>query len=442
MKEVNNKSPLQIISLCIGFLGIQIGFALQAGNITRILQNYGADLNQVSLFWLLAPLTGMLVQPIIGYISDKWINSGKTRIPFLLAGGVLSAITLLALPNADLFVMLISPLLFGGLFILLSDMAFNISMHPLRATITDYLPPSQQSKGFTTQTFLISIGAIIGSGLPYIMHHYFNISTIASANQIPDNVKWSFYIGGITLLICILINIKGILNVKMTLHPNLENGSSVSRSILNLTDIPSIMWKIGLIQFFSWSAFFLIWVYMTPAIAQHFYNEYNHLPSSTAYAEAANYTGILFAVYHIAASVFSLLLPYLYRKLDLLNTHFIALILGGIGLIWMYISKETNHLIICMSLLGMAWASILATPFILLSKYIDKRKIGLYFGLFNLFITVPQILNGLWSGFIIEKYFDNNAIFAIVLAGISLIIAALLCLFFTKRLAHGRISDY
>lgn len=442
MKEINRKTNLQVISLCIGFLGIQIGFALQAGNATRIFQNYGADLNQISLFWLIAPLTGMIVQPIIGYISDRWMKKGGTRVPFLLVGGIISAISLFAIPNADLFISVISPLLFGSLFFLLTDAAFNISVHPLRAAITDYLPQQQQSQGFTTQTFLISIGAIIGSGLPYFTHVLLDVDTTAATHQIANNVKWSFYIGGLTLLICIIINIKGILKIKLANFHQADDIPIFHSKKITLANIPPVMWKIGIIQFFSWSAFFLIWVYMTPAIAQHFYNEYNHLPSSLTYAKAADYTGILFAIYHISASICSLLLPLVYKRLSLISSHSVALSCGGIGLLLIYLSKDMDYLIIAMILIGIAWASILATPFIVLSNYIVKEKIGLYLGLFNLFITFPQLLNGLFSGYIIEVVFDNKAIYAIVLASLSLFTAAILGFLFKKSLTQRRSSNY
>lgn len=434
MNQVASKSNIQIATLCIGFLGLQIGFALQAGNVTRILQNYGADLSQLSFFWLIAPLTGACIQPLIGYFSDKWINSGKTRIPFIVLGGVLSIVALLVFPNAYLFMTLISPLLFGALLILITDAGFNIMMHPLRATVSDYLSLEEQSKGFAVQTFLISIGAIVGSILPYILHQYFNLATTSIINHIPDNVKWSFYIGSLILVICIILNVKAIGRYKpLVAAKALESAEKTTFSILH---IPSSMWKIGSIQFFSWSAFFLIWVYMTPAVAQQYYKEYNHGSSSLAYAEAANQTGILFGIYHLSACIVSLFLPFIYKKLNLINSHNIALLAGSIGLIWIFLAQDINNLLFPMLLLGIAWASVLATPFVILSKHIPKNKIGLYFGLFNLFITAPQILNGLLSGYIIKEVFDNNAIYALLIAAASLFIAACLGIYFKNDLTR------
>jgi maltose/moltooligosaccharide transporter len=431
MHEKTTKTTLQITSLCIGFLGIQIGFALQAGNVTRILQNYGADLTQVSLFWLIAPLSGAIIQPLIGYWSDRNINSGSTRVPYLLAGGILCTLSLFALPNSNLLIALWSPLLIGALLLIIIDLSFNISMHPLRAAITDYLPTFQQPKGFAIQTFLISIGAILGSTLPYILHEFLSFSTISESQQIADNVKWSFYIGATLLLITVLITAKAITtnNIK-----SLSSSQPKKSKTFYMPQIPKKMWQLGLIQFFSWAAFFLVWIYMTPAIAQHIYAEYDYSSQSELYAEAANYTGILFGCCHLAASLFSLALPYLYKKTNVIFTHTLALFIGGIGLLVVFKSNTVDELYMPMICIGVAWASILASPFALLSRLIPQQKIGLYFGIFNLFITIPQILVGLGSGILIQHYFEGKAIFAITIAGISLLLAGSAALLFRKSL--------
>jgi maltose/moltooligosaccharide transporter len=422
------KSTNQIISLCIGFLGIQIGFALQAGNVTRILQNFGADLSQVSFFWLIAPLSGAIVQPLIGYFSDKNIYEGTTRVPYLLFGGIICAIALYALPNAGSIINMTSPLLIGGLLIILIDLSFNISMHPLRATITDYIPSTQQPKGFAIQTVLISIGAILGSALPYILHDYFALKSIAIDNDIPQNVKWSFYLGSAVLLICIFITAKAIITHK-------TNRIEITPpNKLKSIRIPNKMWQLGLIQFFSWAGFFLIWIFMTPAIAQHIYNEFDYSAASQRYAEAANYTGVLFSLYHLSAGIFALCLPFFYDRLNIIMTHFITLLIGGIGLIMMYYCTEIKDLIVPMIFIGIAWASILASPFALLSRIIAKQNIGLYLGIFNLFITVPQIIIGLVGGLVLESHFDGKAIYAVLGAGCLLLISSMLSLIFRNSL--------
>jgi len=278
MQNQTPKSLFQITSLCAGFLGIQIGFALQAGNVTRILQNYGADLTEVSLFWLIAPLSGAVVQPLIGYWSDSRMNKGTSRVPFLLIGGILSVLALLALPNANVLLQIWSPLLIGALLLVIIDISFNVSMHPLRAAISDYLPIYQQPRGFAIQTFLISIGAILGSILPYILHQFFSVETISSDEGIPANVKWSFYIGATILLITILITSRTILKQKTE-----AKVIASSQKTFYLPSIPNNMWKLGVIQFFSWAGFFLIWIFMTPAVAQHIFSEYNYDSKSYSY---------------------------------------------------------------------------------------------------------------------------------------------------------------
>ena len=431
MPQSTNKTIYQIISLCIGFLGIQIGFALQAGNVTRILQNFGADLTQVSLFWLIAPLCGALVQPLIGYLSDRHLNKGNTRVPYLLFGSFLCSLALFALPNADILIGLGAPLLIGGILIIIIDISFNISMHPLRAAITDYVPIYQQSRGFAVQTFLISIGAILGSTLPYILHEFLGLKTISIDNQISENVKWSFYIGSSILLLCILITSNAISkNTRINQKVKAESKGKT----FYIPQIPHKMWKLSLIQFFSWAAFFLIWIYMTPALSQHFYKEFDYSAKSTDYASAANYTGVVFGIYHFSASLFAIALPYLYKRITIINTHIFALSIGGIGLLWVYNCNDVSQLYLPMLCIGIAWGSILASPFALLSRFIPSQKIGLYFGLFNLSITIPQILVGLCSGIILETFFDGEAVFALVFASCFLFLAAFSALAFRKSL--------
>ncbi|MCA5006503.1 MFS transporter [Sphingobacterium bovistauri] len=432
MPNKQPKTNFQIISLCTGFLGIQIGFALQAGNVTRVLQNFGADLTEVSLLWLIAPISGALVQPIIGYLSDRNMNTGNTRIPYLLFGGLICALCLYLLPNAGVIVSIGTPLLTGALLLIVIDTSFNVSMHPLRAAISDYLPTYQQPRGFAIQTFMISLGAILGSTLPYVLHHFFGFAEIADENQIPENVKWSFYIGSTLLLICILITSKAISNNKQ--EARIRNTTDEGINTVQLQSIPSKMWQLGLIQFFSWAAFFFIWIFMTPAISQHIFKEYNFSSSSIAYAKAANYTGILFGLYHLSASIFALALTYLYKRLNIIKTHTLALLIGGIGFIMIYFSSSIIDLYLPMICIGIAWSSILASPFALLSRIIPQQKIGFYFGIFNLFITIPQIIVGFFGGFIIENYFESEAIFAVIIAGISLLLASLTCFFFRKSL--------
>lgn len=428
------KTTFQIVCLCIGFLGLQIGFALQAGNITRILHNYGANLDQIAYFWLIAPLTGTFIQPVIGHLSDQWIKKGKTRTPFLLLGGLLSTLTLVALPNAELFITLLSPLVFSALFIFIADVAFNATLHPLRTTITDYLPASQQNSGFTIQTFLISLGAILGSSLPYLLQQYTHIGNSLTESIIPDNVKYAFYIGAIILLVTILLNSHSILRQKT---PSSTHSHSVTLDAVQQTsffqmliNLPGQIWKIGLIQFFSWISFFLLWVYMTPALAQHYYHQPLYDGQTIVNEKAGNFTGVLFAYYHLAAGLYALALPFLFKRWNVLTIHGFSLTLGAIGFLWVFIAQNPDNLYIPMLCIGIAWSSILASPFILLSQITPKNQVGFYFGLFNIFITLPQIIIGLGSGYIISFLFDNKAIYAILLAAVAISIASGLSFYF------------
>lgn len=429
MQEQKPKPLLSITFLCAGFLGIQIGFALQAGNVTRILQNYGADLTQVSLFWLIAPLSGAVIQPLIGFWSDRHKNRGNSRVPFLLLGGIMSMLALLALPNANILMALWTPLIMGAFMLIIVDVSFNISMHPLRAAIPDYLPMYQQPKGFAIQTFLISIGAILGSILPYVLHHFFALKTTSEDNNIPDNVKWSFYLGAFILIATILITA-----ISIRKNQAISTIKAQAKTFY-LPKIPKKMWNLGVIQFFSWAGFFLVWIYMTPAVAQHIFQEYSYDPQSESYSKAANITGVLFGCYHLSASIFSLILPRLYKKYKIIDTHLVSLCVGGLGLLWIITCTNINQLYVPMLLLGIAWGSILASPFALLSRIIPHGKIGIYFGVFNLSITLPQIIIGLCSGFMIKELFDGMAIYALVIAALFLILATLASILFRKSLS-------
>lgn len=437
-----NLDQKRIINICIGFLGIQIGFALQAANITRILQNYGADLNQLPFFWLVAPLSGMLIQPIIGYISDKWVSNGKTRAPLILGGGILAAACLAIFPNAPYFTNLLTPLIFGAIVIILIDAAFNISMHPLRASISDYLPIKQQPAGFALQTFLISIGAVFGSILPYVLAKYFHLNDTSIDISIPENVKWAFYIGAAILLLTIIINSLAIGSQHKTkiTSPCISKPPHVGFLLL-LKSTPTAMWRIGVIQFFSWSALFLIWVFMTPAVAQHFYKEYIHEAHNQNYADAANMTGILFGIYHIIASLFALLMPLLYKRWGLTNLHFFALFVGALGLISIYFLDNIDMMWLPMCLLGIAWSSILATPFALVSRHITKERVGIYLGVFNVFITLPQIIIGIIGGYTLKNVFDGKAIYMLVLAGGLMLVSSICCLLYKKSIDKQMIDE-
>lgn len=421
---------IKFLNLSIGFLGIQSVFALQAGHASRIFQTLGAQLEQLPLFWLAAPLTGLIIQPILGFYSDRtWTPLGR-RIPYLILGSLLTIVALLLLPNAPSFMGYISPLLFAVLLVILLDIAFNMSMHPMRALVRDQLTTAQQGQGYAVQTFLIGIGAIIGSVLPFLLSHYLDVPKTAADGIIPANVRWSFYIGALLLFLCILWTVYAVREKKYdvlrdedTEHPlTARRSDGIPKSS---TGLASVLFKLGLVQFFSWFAFFSMWVFTTPAIAQHIFKLPIQDTSSASYADAANLTGLLFATYNLTATVLALLLPKLYRHLGPRNTHAIALLIGAIGFVTIYFMPTIPLLYVSMILIGIAWGSVLSTPFALLAPRIPAQKAGLYMGLFNCFITLPQIVNGLIGGWLMKHVFDSQAIYALSISGIFMLCATL-----------------
>lgn len=423
----------QIFNMSFGFFGIQFGFALQTGNASRILQTFGADVEHLSLFWLVAPLSGMIIQPIVGHYSDKtWTKLGRRR-PFFLGGALVAAAALALMPNASILTLILPPLLIGTGILMVMDVAFNVSMEPFRALVADNLPKEQHGFGYAVQTFLIGGGAIIGSFLPYVLSEYFGVSKTAAQGHVPDNVIWSFYVGAIVLVLSLLWTVittkeyspeelKSFDNSEPEQHASSHKLSSIFQDFKNM---PSAMKQLGLVQFFSWFALFSMWVFMTPAIAQHVY----HLPpndtSSTDYANAGNLTGVLFGVYNIVATIFALLLPKLYTIMGKKGTHMMALSITGLGLISMLFIQNPDLLYIPMIAVGIGWASILATPYSLLSGVVPSHKMGIYMGLFNFFITLPQLVNGVLGAILVKYFFQNQAIYCITLAGVFMLLAAI-----------------
>jgi len=422
----------QIFNMSFGFFGIQFGFALQTGNASRILQTFGADVEHLSLFWLVAPLSGMLIQPIIGYFSDKtWTRLGRRR-PFFLGGALVAAAALALMPNAAVLALLIPPLLIGAGMLMIMDVAFNVSMEPFRALVADNLPKEQHGYGYAVQTFLIGAGAIIGSFLPYVLSTYFGVSKVAEPGHVPNNVIWSFYVGAIVLVLSLLwtvITTKEYTAEELqSFDEHQEEGETQSHNFFSIfrdfKNMPQAMKQLGLVQFFSWFALFSMWVFTTPAIAQHIY----HLPAtdtaSATYADAGNLTGVLFGVYNLVATIFALLLPKLYQAIGKKKTHMLALATSGLGLISILFIQNPNLLYIPMIAVGIAWASILATPYSMLSGVVPAKKMGLYMGLFNFFITLPQLVNGVLGTVLVKYVFQHQAVYCLTMAGVFMLLAA------------------
>lgn len=417
----------QILNMSFGFLGIQFGFALQNGNASRILMTFGADVHHLSWFWLVAPITGMIVQPIIGYFSDKtWTTLGRRR-PYFLAGAILTSIALILMPNAPHLTTIIAPMFVGGGLLMIMDASINISMEPFRALVADKLPEDQHTLGFSVQTLLIGIGAVAGSWLPYMLGNWMGVSKDAGApGLIPDNVSFSFYIGAFVLISTILFTI-----FTTNEYPPEQ---LVEKSINDKSEkffIPPVMIQLLLVQFFSWFALFSMWVYTTPAVALKFYNTTD--ANSTLFQEAGNWVGILFGVYNGISAILALLLPVMAKRLSKKRTHAIALFIGGISLLSFFLFKNPYYLILPMIGIGIAWASILAMPYAMLANSIPPRKMGMYMGLFNMSITIPQIISGITTGLILKYFFADNPMYCIIMAGVSFIIASGLSLLIKEK---------
>ena len=435
-------SFFQILSLSMGFLGIQFGYALQNANASRILQTFGADIEQLSWFWLAAPITGMIIQPIIGHYSDHtWTRLGRRR-PFFLVGAILAALALILMPNAGVFANFLPAMFVGAGFLMIMDASFNVAMEPFRALVADMLPVDQSTLGFSIQTFLIGIGAVVGSWMPYVLAEWLGISKVAPHGGIPDNVVFSFYIGAFVMIVTILWTVfttKEYSPEQMSeFNPDIEvvpteiiRFSNIFRDIVAM---PKTMKQLAPVQFFSWIALFGMWVFTTPAVAQHVYGLAITDTKSLQYQEAGNWVGIIFGVYNAVAMVYALVLPAIAYKLGRKLTHSLSLTAGAIGLLSIYFITNPMTLIFSMIGVGMAWGSILSMPYAILAPALPVRKMGIYMGIFNIFITVPQIINGLFGGMIVKRLFDSQAIFALIMSGCFLLIAAACVLFVEDKI--------
>ena len=419
----------QIWNMSFGFLGIQFGFALQNGNASSILQNFGADIHHLSWYWLVAPITGMIVQPIIGHYSDNtWTKLGR-RKPYFLLGTILCCLALVLLPNSAFFLAGKSALLIGAGFLMIMDASINIAMEPFRALVADNLPDKQRTLGFSIQTVLIGVGAVVGSWLPWVLANWANVSASAPDGQVANNVIYSFYIGAIVFFGAIMVTI-----IFAKEYPPKEyeqyhgkpqkSNKGIWEIFSDFSKMPKTMKQLGLVQFFSWFALFGMWVFTTPAIAHHIYNLPVDDTSSDEFRKAGNWVGIIFGVYNLVSATYAIFLPAIARKIGRKLTHAISLTCGGAGLISMFFASSPEMLIFSMIGVGIAWASILAMPYAILAGSIPAGKMGVYMGIFNFFITIPQIINGIVGGPIVHAIYNDNAIYAIVMSGVFMICAA------------------
>lgn len=425
----------QIFTMSFGFLGIQFGFALQNGNTSRILRSYGADVDQLPMFWIVAPLVGMVVQPLIGHYSDKtWTKLGR-RKPYFLTGALLSSLALVFLPNSGSLAGVVPALWIGAGMVMIMDASFNVAMEPFRALVADNLPEAQRTLGFSIQTFLIGLGAVVGSALPeFLGNHGFSLAT--HTNDVADNIKYSFYIGAAVFMAAILVTVLFTKEYPPAEYEKFHgkpepttHKSGISEIIRDFGNMPKTMKQLGLVQFFSWFALFSMWVFTTDAVATHVYGLTGDYSKSIQYNEAGNKVSTAFGVYNFVAMFYALLLPVIAGFIGRKATHAISLLAGGIGLVSIYFIKDPAMLNFSMIGVGLAWASILAMPYVILAGSIPPGKLGIYMGIFNFFITLPQIVNGLFGGSIVKHIYNGQPIYAILLAGIFMLLAAVSVIF-------------
>jgi maltose/moltooligosaccharide transporter len=421
----------QIWNMSFGFLGIQFGFALQNSNASGILRIYGAEVEHLSWFWIAAPLIGMIVQPIVGHYSDKTWNTLGRRKPYFLTGAILSSVALVLMPNAWILGEIAPLMIIGAGFLMIMDACFNLSMEPFRALVADNLDDSQRTQGFAVQTCLIGVGAVLGSWLTWILNSVFDVPLGDEEGVVGPNVKYAFYIGAVVFIISIIWTV-----LKTREYPPDEyeryhgkpsadeKNSGLGSIFTDFAKMPKTMKQLGLVQFFSWFALFGMWVFTTDTIATHIFGLPVTDKSSEMYREAQKWTGIIFGVYNGVSAIYALLLPSIARKVGRKKTHAISLFIGGLGLISIFFAPNVEFLIFSMVAVGIAWASILAMPYVILASSIPSGKMGIYMGIFNFFITIPQILNGIIGGPIVKYVYSNQPVYALVIAGLCLLCAA------------------
>ena len=426
--EKKRMTFMQIFNMSFGFLGIQFGLALQNANVSRILQSFGADVAHLSYFWLAAPITGMIVQPIIGHYSDRtWCRLGRRR-PYFLTGAILASLMLFLMPNSPSLAGFLSPLLIGAGILMIMDASINVAMEPFRALVADKLPSEQRTLGFSMQTSLIGIGAVVGAVLPYVLTNWFGMSnTPAEAGGVAPNVRTAFYIGSAVLLLCVLWTVISTSEYPPEPGKKKEKDGGFLEIFKDFSRMPRTMVQLGVVQFFSWFALFSMWVYMTPAVAEHCYNTVDR--ASVEFGNAGDWVGVLQGIYNGVAAVYAFLLPWIASKIGRKATHSLSLLMGALGFASFFIFKNPNLLIISMIGVGIAWGSILAMPYSILAGSLPSAKMGVFMGIFNFFITIPQVCNGLLGGFMVNHVYGGHTIYAMVFSGLCLLIAAVSVIF-------------
>ena len=412
----------QIWNMSFGFFGIQFGWGLQMANMSAIYQYLGADESTIPLLWLAAPITGLIVQPIGGFYSDRtWTKLGRGR-PYFLVGAILASLALIAMPNSSTLWMAA-----GLLWIL--DASVNISMEPFRAFVGDKLDKKQRKVGFAMQSLLIGLGAVLSSSLPYILTNWFEVSN-ETDGAIPQTVKIAFYVGAGVFFAAVLYTIlmtEEYPPEDMEAFTKMKNetagvGNAFKEIFQGIGSMPKTMKQLALVQFFTWFGLFCMWIYFIPAVATHIFGGADH--GSPEYQAGAEWGGVCFSVYNGVAFVFAFLLLLLVRKFSAKGIHTTCLVLGALGLISVAFATEAKLLLVSMFCVGIAWASILSMPYAMLANAIPGNKMGFYMGIFNFFIVLPQIAASLGLGLVMSVFLAGSTMNAVLLGGVSLLIAA------------------
>ncbi len=444
MKSLPNLSFWKLFNISAGFFGVQIAYALQSANISRIFATLGADPHQLSFFWVLPPLMGMIVQPIIGVLSDKtWCRFGR-RIPYLFVGAVVAVAVMLMLPNAGSFGLttqvvlwgLTGTMLFGLMSLMLLDTSINIAMQPFKMMVGDMVNEQQKSVAYSIQSFLCNAGSLVGYLFPYIFT-YLGISNVAPEGVIPNSVIYSFYVGAAILILCVIyttLNVREYTPEQMKAYSG-EGACECAASAASpaqdqKTPITTIFLTIGAVQFFCWAAFMYMWTYTNGAIASQCWGTAD--VHSAGYQEAGNWVGVAFAVQAIGSVIWAALIPMLTRATSTRVAYMLSLLIGAVGFIstlWV-----TNQYVLLGSflLVGCAWAGMLAFPFILFTNALQGNpKMGTYLGLFNCTICLPQIVAAVFGGALLGLV-GGEQVMMLVIAGVFLVIGSL-CVFTIKE---------
>lgn len=412
----------QIWNMNFGFFGIQFGWGLQMANMSVIYQYLGAREEDIAWLWIAAPLTGLLVQPIVGYYSDRTWNRFGRRRPFFLVGSLLATLALIAMPNSP------SVWMAAGLLWIL-DASINITMEPFRAFVGDMLPEEQRKTGFAMQSLLIGLGAVLSSSLPYVLTNWFGVADSAGSGMIPRTVQIAFYCGSVVFLAAVAYTVattreyppEDLDAFRAMKKASAGIGHAFREIFSGIRSMPKTMRQLAVVQFFTWFAFFCMWIYFVPAVAT---KVFGGVPGSPEFVEGNKWGGVCFSVYNGTAFVFSFVLLALVKKYSAKAIHRVCLAAGGLGLLLVVIFPQHYLLLGGMVLVGIAWASILSMPYAMLSSAIPAAKMGFYMGVFNFFIVLPQILASAGLGLLMKTFLGNNPMNAIVLGGASLLVAA------------------